>query len=522
VSVLHRFRSLYDGLDRVHGKYEIDKDLSSRQKKVTGKAVTLKANVTEDLFQMHFAGEQGLGLVPIRDDQRCVFGALDIDEYPLDHENLVERISNAGMPLVVCTTKSGGAHCYLFLSEPVRADIVMDRLREFAEALGYPEIEIFPKQKTLKPQDVGNWINLPYFDVVNGEFDRYALDAMGKPIMDLEKFCDYAEHMRVTKDELLAVKVEKAKVPFIDGPPCLQRLAEHGFPEGARNSGLLNVGVYCRKKFHDDWQERLGEMNHVHMKPPLPPQEVASLAKSLDRKDYGYTCDQAPINAVCGRDACLGRQYGIGGGDGGAELEQMLGGLQKSVSYNLQGEEIQDHKVIWFMTVDGTQIQLTTRQLFNQDQFREKCAERLRKLPPKVRPQRWDAILRDRIENAELVVFDSETGVYGHVVKALKEFVVRRGDSENRSDILAGKVWSDGKGYIWFRNEAFWDFLLKKGIYRPRDDAKEVHIILRNVGGEKKQLMIDSKKNVNKLCWRMVEFEGGDESPEPKGADTPF
>lgn len=510
--------------------YEIDKDLSSRQKKVTGKAVTLRANVTEDLFQMHFAGEQGLGIVPIRDDQRCVFGALDIDQYEdkeagiaaLDHARLVEKISDAGMPLVVCSTKSGGAHCYLFLSEPVRADIVQDRLREFADALGHPAIEIFPKQKTLKPQDVGNWINMPYFDVVSGEFDRYAFDALGEPIMDLGKFCDYAEHMRVSKDELLAVKVEKSNAAFIDGPPCLQILAENGFPEGSRNSGLLNVGVYCRKKHGDDWEEKLGEMNYAHMKPPLKPQEVTAVAKSLERKDYGYTCEQAPINSVCSREACLGRKFGIGGGEGGAEVEQMLGGLQKSVSYNLEGEEIQDSRVIWFMTVDGTQIQLTTRQLFSQDLFREKCAERLRKLPPKLRPQRWDAILRDRIESAELVVFDAETGVYGHIVKALKEFVIRRGDAQTRDDILTGKVWYDGKGSMWFRHDVFWDFLIKKGIYRPRDDGKEVHLILRDLGAEKKQLMIDSKKNMNKLCWRVNEFEGGDESPEVKGVDSAY
>ena len=518
---LHRFRSLYDGLDRVHGKYEIDKDLSSRQKKVTGKAITVKANVTEDLYQMHFEGTQGLGIVPIRDDQRCVFGALDIDEYPIDHAKLVEKIADAGMPLVVCTTKSGGAHCYLFLNEPVRADIVQERLKDFAEALGYPSIEIFPKQKILKANDVGNWINLPYFDVGSGAFDRYALNAMGKPIMDLNAFVEYGEHMRISKDELLAVKVTKADVPFIDGPPCLQRLAESGFPEGGRNSGLLNIGVFCRKKFGDGWEEELDKLNVAHMQPPLGSQEVQTLIKSLSRKEYGYTCNQSPIQSVCAKDACYGRQFGIGGGDGGVELEQMLGGLMKSVSYNLDGDEIQDEKTIWFLTVDGTQLQLSTRELFNQDAFRTKCAERLRKLPMKVRPQRWDALLKDRIESAELIVFDAETGVYGHVVLALKEYLVRRGDGQIRDDILAGKVWQDDDGFQWFRHEFFWEHLVKKGIFRPRDDGKSVHIILRDLGAEKKQLMIDSKKNINKQCWRVKAFATTD-MPEPKTPAMPY
>lgn len=524
MNTLEKFKRLYDGLDRVHGKYEIDKDLSSRQVKVAGKAVTIRDRVTTELFQKHVNGEQGLGIVPIRDDQKCVFGALDIDEYDLDLVDLNTRVIDLGLPLVVCRTKSGGAHCYLF-SEPIRADIMRRKLKEFAEGLGYPSIEIFPKSSEIRPDGVGNWINLPYFDAVAGEFDRYAYNPKGEPIMDLAKFVEYGEKMTVSLEELKAIKIKAAEQPFGDGPPCLQRLAMNGFPEGSRNQGLLNMGVYARKKFGDDWQDELEAINYKLMDPPLKSAEVQGVIKSLSRKDYGYTCESPPICNVCSKDACLQRKFGIGGGDGGAELEGMLGSLRKSVSYNLFGEEIQDENVMWFMDIDGIELQLTTQELFSQDKFRTKCAERLRKLPIRVRPQRWDLVLKDKIESAELVVFPPETGTYGHIVSALKEFCTRYGGADTRQDILAGKVWQDEEGNMYFNHQHFWKFLIKTGIYRPRDDGKQLHSILKNLGAEKKQLMIDRSKNLNKLVWMIKELTIPDkdtEMPDPKSPERPY
>jgi len=525
VNVLDRFKNLFDGLDRVHGMFEVDKDLSSRQEKVQGKAVTMKAPVTIDLFQKHVSGEQGLGLVPIRDDQKCMFGALDVDDYTLDLLALNAEIQDKGMPLVVCRTKSGGAHCYLFMTEPLRADIMRNKLQEFAEGLGYPKIEIFPKQRKIKPNDIGSWINIPYFDAVSGDFNRFGYDAKGTPMMDLSVFVDYAEKHRITPGDLKDVKIEPKVVPFGDGPPCLQHLATNGFPEGTRNTGLLNMGVYAMKKYGDDWETALDDMNRKYMDPPLGSGETQQIIKSLTRKEYSYTCEQAPLCNFCHKQACFGKKYGIGGGSDGGDLETMLGELRKSYSTDLHGDEIQEEECIWFIDVDGVELQLTTFELFNQDKFRTKCAERLRKLPLKVRPQRWDALLKEKVENAGLVHFDPETGTYGHIVAALKEFCTRFGEAETRDDIMTGKVWTNEEGVMHFRHEYLWKFLLKAGIYRPRDDGKQLHVILKRLGAEKKQLMINRSQNLNKQVWALKEYavpERDDEVPEAKRPTRPY
>ena len=66
--------------------------------------------------------EPSLGIIPINDDNKCKWGAIDIDTYDgFDHKKLIKKIVGKKIPLVVCKSKSGGAHVFLFVSEPVLA-----------------------------------------------------------------------------------------------------------------------------------------------------------------------------------------------------------------------------------------------------------------------------------------------------------------------------------------------------------------------------------------------------------------
>ncbi len=522
MEVFERFQKLFDGLDRVRGVYEIDPDLSSDRVKVGGKAYTIKEPHLREHWQNHFSGEQGLGIVPIRDDQCCVFCALDIDEYDVNLEELNQMVIKMKLPFVLCRTKSGGAHLYMFFSEPVRADLVKKRLKEMATSIGFPAVEIFPKQKQLREGDVGNWINLPYFNVEVAT-DRYALDADSKAIMDVAAFVKFAESKQLTLVQLMKLKIPKGKdQPFLDGPPCLQRLASHktGLPEGTRNSALFNMGVYARLKYGDNWSDKLEDMNRDLMSTPLKAGEITQVLSSLNKAKYYYTCDQEPICNFCSRDACLGRKYGVGaGGDGadGGELEVMLGRLQKTESIDLYGHPIEDAPH-WYLDVDGVTLTLTTKELTTQDMLIKKLAERLRKYPEKVRPQRWQAILKEKIEAAEIVELPPETGTYGHIVAALREFCQLHGGADTRMDIETGHVWEDEDGYLYFKHSAFWGYLCKKQIYKSREDGKQLHSIMRLLRAEKKQLMLDSKLNMNREVWCM---KGWKEKPIQVPGKTP-
>ena len=140
-----------------------------------GKGHTFVKNpVTKELYEQHLTGKISLGIVPIRADGKCKFGALDIDDHKnseikkdFDYKKLLEKINFLKLPLVVCRSKSGGAHCYLFLTEWVSAATVRQTLKKMSYALGYKRgtVEIFPKQDRLKSGESGSFINLPYHNM---------------------------------------------------------------------------------------------------------------------------------------------------------------------------------------------------------------------------------------------------------------------------------------------------------------------------------------------------------------------
>lgn len=160
-----KFASIFDGLKEAYGYFKIEKTGSNG--KAQGKAGVTREPRTSELWQNHLLGKNtGLGIIPINEDNNCKWGCIDIDQYPLDHKLLVEKIRRLKLPLVVCRSKSGGAHCFLFATEWVEARDMQKALQHMSAALGYGESEIFPKQVKLHLDrgDVGNFLNLPYYD----------------------------------------------------------------------------------------------------------------------------------------------------------------------------------------------------------------------------------------------------------------------------------------------------------------------------------------------------------------------
>ena len=141
----NRFSSLFAGLERAHGTYEI-KD-SRADGKLTGKAITVRENVTLQHWKDHLAGVKGLGIIPINDNSKVKFGAIDVDEYAeLDLKELSKKLEDLKLPLIPCRSKSGGVHLYLFCKEWVSAQLVKTKLEELSAALGFGGCEVFPKQ----------------------------------------------------------------------------------------------------------------------------------------------------------------------------------------------------------------------------------------------------------------------------------------------------------------------------------------------------------------------------------------
>ena len=476
-----RFMNLFSGYEKAHGQYRVQQ--KEADGKMSGRAVTIAETATKDIFESHLNGESFiLGIIMLREDNSCSFGCIDIDirgETKLEEslEELEIKIRNT--PMVLCRSKSGGAHLYLFTDPPIAAVDMVAKLNEFAAILGYGGSEIFPKQiSRANAHDRGNWINLPYWGGNNTE--RYAIHN-GKRLA-LEGFLDLAEDKRTTYEDLDKYSPDLTD-KFSDGPPCLQHIMTMGFPEGGRNNSLFNVGVYFRKKEPDDWQESLMKFNYEALSTPLPSGEVNGLIKSVSKKNYAYTCKQAPICNFCEKSKCLTRKYGVGRTGGGQEIQ-----IDAITKYETENRS----SVRWYLDVGGERIEVTTQQLLDQRQLQKICVERLNKCPSTMAVQRWESRINELLTSVEVIQDPDDASPQGQFEKVLDGFLTGKVQARHKDEIMNAKPWHDSdEGKVFFRSEDLFIYLdARRFKYQSQH---QIWSWLRSSGGDRKTFRIKSK-----------------------------
>lgn len=486
---------LFKGLDRARGRFDLA--AKSRGKKVEGKAALVKEGPTVGSWEAHLAGEVGLGIVPIRDDGTCRFGAIDIDVYEgLDHAEVAARIKELKFPLVPCRSKSGGVHLYLFACEDVPAALLRNKLMEMAVALGYAGVEVFPKQSALAgSRDFGNWINMPYFNAAATQ--RWAIGPAGGQL-ELGQFLQLAKKLSVTAAALEQFE-PNADDYFPDGPPCLQALATRGFPEGSRNNALYNMAVYLRKRHGEaGWDGSLDELNQRFVRPALGHQEVAGVAKSVRKKAYEYKCKEQPICQACNREICLTREFGIRGAknDPGVHFGELI--------------KIPTDPPFYLWDVNGERLELRSEELMDQRRFHKVSFERLNVWPTMVRPDLWQKLVREKLEAMGISDAPDEASRRGHLWSLLEDFFSSRPGGLSRDELLMKKPWTE-HGYTFFRLTDFMQFLQQQGIRTFNE--QDLWLALREKGARHGRWNIKGKEI---KWWALPQFPEGESLDVPK------
>ena len=472
---------LFKGYELAHGQYRVQKTESDG--KMSGRAVTVAEPATQENFESHLnGGDYILGIIMLRENNSCNFGVIDVDirgDVKLNEslEQLEKKINKT--PLVLCRSKSGGAHLYLFCEPAIPAIDMVAKLNEFAATLGYGGAEIFPKQiSRANERDRGNWINLCYWD--GDKTERYAIHNGKK--LDLKNFIKLAEKKSTTFEELENYKPDLVDI-FNDGPPCLQHLMTMGFPEGGRNISLFNVGVYYRKKNPDDWQEDLMKFNYEHVSTPLPSSEVNGLVKAVSKKDYAYTCKQSPICNYCEKSKCMKRSFGIGGVAGGATIQ-----IDAITKYETENRS----SVRWYIEIQGERIEVTTPQLLDQRQLQKLCVEKLNKCPSTMPAQKWEQRINELLSSIEVVVDPDDASPQGQFEKMLDSFLTGKVQVRHKDEIMNAKPWHDSdEGKVYFRSEDLFIYLDSRRFRYP--SQHQIWSWLRNLGGDRKTFRIKSK-----------------------------
>ena len=469
VSQAERFFQLFLGYDGAYGTYRLTGQRDERGKAL-GQATTLREPPTLAMVEDHLAGGVGIGLVPIRPDGTCRWAALDIDEYDLDLAALARTVREMRLPMACCTTKSRGMHLYMFFHDGVPAALAQRRLREISQVLGHPKCEVFPKQTSIDPSrnDVGNWINLPYYDCLDNETLRVCLmaDDQGEiHELSFSEFLDRADQLHISEDQLQRLRVgkpkhaseNKKKKPFADGPPCLQTLtAGGGIGAGQRNNGMFNILIYLRRRYGDTWKEYSEDYNSQFIDPPLEDRELLTLVDSVDGKEYRYRCNDEPICSVCDSRKCATRKYGVGD-------------AENSLAVTLRC--LRSEPVIWFVNVEGHEgtLELATEDLLNYQRFTNACVEQMMWPPPQMKQQTWYELLRlDWMPNAVVIELTPEqryeASAEGRFWALTREFVTEVGSRAQEFTEISLQRVVHLDGYRWFQISALREFLRGKGM----------------------------------------------------------
>lgn len=488
------FHQRFDGLARVHGHFRPDGTERERDGKQEGFTETVHAPITAELWQGHLEGVYGVGIVPINDAGTCVWGAIDVDmDKRPDLTQVAKDITKLELPLIPCRSKSGGVHMYLFCSEPVPATMMRGKLMEWSVALGYSGVEVFPKQISLAgPKDIGNWINLPYFQ--GDETVRYAITTDGKKL-SVDEFLQLASDLAVSKSELDEIGMPtdlSFDGQLVDAPPCLQCIVGRGGPgESNSNKMMLNLGIYLRKRHGENWEQFFDEYNREPFCNPRGHKEMQQLVKSVNRKNYEYTCNDSPISLQCNRQICITRKFGIGGGEDDPGV--VFGSLVK----------VNTSPPTWIWDVDGKRLELTTEQLKDQGRFHTICMETINKWPRWMKPQTWTNLIRHKLEHVEVVEVPPDARPEGLVKSHLQAYLTGRAQARTRDELLSNKPWTPTReeaeryaetteyGRTYFHMPSFKTYLEQNRIAGINE--KKLWLMAREWGAEHHALTINGK-----------------------------
>ena len=440
MSTAESFLKLFEGLDRAHGRYVVPRGTATDS---AGKLIgtvrhTVDAPPTLAVWEKHLqaGSDEGVGIIPIRDDATVRFGAFDVDVYPLDIVALEKERQRLGLPLVLCRTKSGGAHLYIFTSEPVNASLVRQRLMEWSVAVGYPGIEVFPKQSKLASKnDTGNWINMPY---QGGEHTtRYALKPDGSAAT-MDEFLAMAAERSVDKVwlETFVLPPEALGGAAWEGaPPCLETLARKGFAQGSRNNALFNIAIYLQRRFPDDLSTKLDEYNERFVSPPLPANELADIKRSITRKKYSYKCKDDPICHVCQKPVCRKREHGVGGkGTSNTDVGVDFGRMVK----------LKTEPPMYIWDVDGIRLEFEYDDLIDQRRFGKVVGMRTNKIPLPVKGDTWFDLVRAHMLDVDEREVPIDATREGQWDEHLHDFCTSRVKARAAEELLLGKPYTGG------------------------------------------------------------------------------
>ena len=501
--MIEKFKTIFRGndVDYAIGTFKNNRESDGKRDFTYTPKTKNTSPFKDSVWEDHLNGVHSLGIYTLcKDSDECYWGCIDIDDYNgFNHLDLIKKIEKYKMPLVVCKSKSGGAHAFVFFRERVKTLQLKTKLKEMAAVLGHARTEIFPKNAVLKGKKLGNFLNIPYFG--GDKTDRYALDEDGKRC-SLEQF--YTLYEANVKNKIEDLSYEKPDDYFKEGPICLNTLAQEGVFEGGRNETLANVVVYLKKAYPDAILEKLIAANKKMCNPPLPEDELMTIHESFKENDYDYACSKEPLCSNCDRKNCSIRKFG----------------KKSKIDYDLRIDSIEKYgsdPAIYVLNVhpiDGEekQLELEEDDFLVQNKFRKACLAQLHNMPRTVKRPEFEEMIQTLISSMK-VVKEPGTSNTEILIEHIKEWCTNEAAGDTPEDVVGGKPWLNKEKNTGRRHHFRLPDLmlyLKNQNFEVFNQIKVARTIRQLLAGVKTSIVVEDFKTKNKRkvkVWAIKEFE---------------
>lgn len=484
--MINRLMALFRGLDRARQLGNLMPTVPGKTKREIRVTNLTDRGPDEQDFKNHVNGIKFLGVTPIMSDGTCWWGCIDIDKYdPIKKAEIRQKLE--GLPVIVTQSKSKGLRVYVFFTSPIEAHDLRNKLREMSIYIGATGAEVFPKQASLMPNDMGNPIMLPYYGPQEG---CYMVAFQGERELTLFEFVEEAEAKRTKPEDFLGAKFTSQS--FEDAPPCIETLAGRKLGQGERNEGFFAFLVYLKKKFPDDWKSQALKYNEQFCYPPIEHNELAQMIKGMARKSYAYPCNKEPCLGSCDKTICRRRKHGIG--QEGAN-QPIIMSVAKYCS----------KPPIWFLDVDlgakHHRVQATTEQLQNQAKFQALCMETLNTMPTKYKQEVWESMVSEKLHSASQIEPPHGTLPIHKLKDHLISYAHSSAVGSDMEDVSYTRKHFSKGGYRYFRPSAVVEYLRHQQFTEMEEN--EILFSLKEFGGVQQNYV--RKNSTLVALWKFPE-----------------
>ena len=525
--MVENFIKIFEGYNWARGTFT--KDKSKLPGKAEGKSTVYREEVTKPIWENHLNGiGPSLGIMPVNENSEAQWGCIDVDDFNLDYEGILQNIRKLNLPLIMVRSKSGCAHIFLFINRFIPAEEIRFVMIKFAAQLGIADKldRIYPMQTEFLKGGTGSWLNMPYFNLEEG--GRYAYkDDMESASIE-EFFEMYEKYVQEDLDKYLQAEPEKkvkSKEKKINKPcelPCITncKSANNGkIPKGSRNEILFHQGVYYSKA-HEDISKAEGiiktpetllrEFNSNSMVEPLDEKEILVVSQSLLKNEYKYKCKVPQIKKYCDVSKCKTNPAGITP----EEAKELI------TAHDILGS-IHEYGSVppkFFMyvqvkktseTLKSVRVEFTGSELKNKMLFMKKLHD-WGHFPPKVldqmKPNDFADFIDGLLERRGFEVASEEANIDFDFKVLMRDFLEKTTVSIDKADMLDGACFYDMKKKLMhFKLNKLQQYL--QAVRQPMHSRELTFKITKILNGRKNNGKVKDRLGQERSCptWEYPE-----------------